>query len=64
MLVQGFIPKYVLDKLSTSIFLRKNIIGNRVITLDMSYRRDIIQRNRVVKNPIVFLMIMNIKGVL
>lgn len=64
MLVQSFAPKYILDKLRTSIFLCQNIIGKRIITLDMSYRRDIIQRNRVVKNPIVFSMIMNIKGVL
>lgn len=64
MLVQSFAPKYILDKLRTSIFLCQNIIGKRIITLDMSYRRDIIQRSRVVKNPIVFSMIMNIKGVL
>ena len=64
MLVQSFTPKYILVKQRTSIFLRQNIIVNRIITLDMSYRRDIIQRNRVVKNPIVFSMIMNIKGVL
>lgn len=64
MLVQSFVQKNILVKLRTSIFLCQNIIGNRIITLDMSYRRDIIQRSRVVKNPIVFSMIMNIKGVL
>lgn len=64
MLVQSFVQKNISGKLRTSIFLCQNIIGNRIITLDMSYRRDIIQRNRVVKNPIVFSMIMNIKGVL
>lgn len=52
------------QKVGDIFFSCQNIIGKRIITLDMSYRRDIIQRNRVVKNPIVFSMIMNIKGVL